>query len=171
MTKPIVRERIELLLDVLDKDCRHIERLLARLDGLRAALIRRDDSEMSEVLGAIRREAAGHTATERQRQDLRQQLADDLGWSKSDVTLSGLKAVLSGAQHRALAERQAGLRSLVETLKREYALTAMLVSDCARLNRSLTQALFGGEGGTGVTYNASGSTRHQGERTLVSLQL
>jgi len=171
MTKPIVEAKVELMLEVLDKDLQYVEGLLSELDALRRGLVRRDDAELGQVLDRIRREVEGQVSAEHQRQELRRSLAEDLGWEPRDVTLSSLKAVLSGRNHQALANRQTRLKSLVDALKHEYALTAMLVSDCARLNRSFLHALFGGDTGNIVTYNPRGSARQQMDRTLLSLRL
>lgn len=130
MTRPDMEARFELLLELLDEDIRHVEHLLSRLDALRSGLIRRRDAEMSEVLEDMRRETEGHAARDRQREDLRRELAAEWGCSLRDVTLSNLRIRVPDRQRGALMDRHARLKSLVEALKREYALTVMLLTDC-----------------------------------------
>lgn len=164
-----IQVRITALLAVLDEDIRHVESTMSRLNALRSLLIRREDAALQELLEEVRGQAATYQANERKREQLRQDLAVDLGCAESDLTLSKLAGALAGhGAGVALAERQARLRSLTAQLKRDYTLTVLLVRDCIRFNRSLLH-VFLGSGGAGATYGATGAAKQEINGTLMSM--
>lgn len=165
-----VEEEVAALLDVLDVDIRHIEISLSRLDTLRTLLIKRDDASLERLLDEIRKEADAYATNERRRESLRRAIGTRLGRNGADLTLSEVQTLVEGPSRNALQDRQARLKSLTAQLRREYTLTAMLLSDCARFNRSLMQAFFGPGSQGGITYSPSGVTRQQGNTTLMSMQ-
>ena len=178
----MVSSRIEIkiaaLLEVLDKDVRHLEVALARLDLLRSLLIRRDNAALEQLLGDIHEQAEAYRAIEQQRQQLRRDLALELGCPESELTLSRLRRELTGptcseAQRRrgeAVAERQARLRSLAAQLRREYTLTELLLRDAARFNRSLLRVLLGSGGRGCATYSPTGAAQRDPGAALMSIQ-
>jgi len=171
MTQDTAMMKTDELLAVLDEDIRHLEKALSQLDALRGMLIRRDEAELDRLLMEIRREGQAYAANEYRRQHLRMELARVLGCEHGRLTLSTLQAALPDARRASVAQRQARLASLVGRLKREYALTVMLVSDFARFNRSLMATLVGSGGKGAVTYTPSGVAQHGVGKTLMSLQL
>jgi hypothetical protein len=179
MISPALETGITSLLPVLDEDIRHLEGTLSRMDTLRSLLIKREEAALEKLLDEIRRQADTYKANEQKRQQLRRDLAADLGCAEGDLTLSKLQRELigpsrPGAEQRwgaALADRQARLRSLAIQLKREYTLTVLLVRDCLRFNRSLMQAFFGSGGKGGATYSPTGTAKHDIGTMLMSMQL
>jgi len=171
MISPAVKMNVERLLAVLDEDVRHLETTLTQLDALRGLLIKRDDAALDQLLGEIRGRTEAYAANEQMRQALRGDLALALGCDMSRLTLSKLQSMLPEQHQTALAARQTKLVSLIAELKREYTLTAVLVSDCARFNRTLVRTFFGAAGQAGVTYSPSGQARQRTNATLMSLQL
>jgi hypothetical protein len=171
MTSSAVEMNVERLLAVLDEDVRHLETTLVQLDTLRGLLIKRDDAALDQLLGEIRGQTEIYAENEQTRQMLRAELASALGCDTSRLTLSKLQSMLPEPRRAALAERQKKLRTLIAELKREYTLTAVLLSDCARFNRTLVRVFFGSGGRAGVIYNPSGQARQQTDATLMSLQL
>lgn len=171
MTSSAVETKVERLLAVLDEDVRHLETTLVQLDTLRGLLIKRDDATLDQLLGEIRGRTEAYTENEQLRQTLRADLGSALGCDAGRLTLSKLQSMLPQSQRAALALRQKKLRSLVAELKREYTLTVVLVSDCARFNRTLMRAFFGSGSQAGVIYSPSGQARQQTNATLMSLQL
>jgi hypothetical protein len=165
-----IQAKVASLLDVLGEDIRHLEVTLSRLDALRTALIQRDDGALERLLGDIRRQADAYAANEQRRQQLRGDLAAALGWGEADLTLSRLRDELAGPRRDALMERQTRLQSLTLQLKREHTLTALLIGDCARFNRSLLLAFCGAGGRGGMTYSPNGAAKRQPGGTLVSMQ-
>jgi hypothetical protein len=162
--------RVAALLDVLDEDLRHVEATLLRLDALRALLIKRDDGALQKLLEEIHEQGQAYAATECRRQGLRRELAADLGLPESDLTLSGLLTRLAGQDRASVAERQTRLKGLIARLKREHALTSLLIADCARFNRSLLRVFLGPAGKTGTTYSPTGVARHPTGMALLNMQ-
>ena len=171
MMSSAVETRVEQLLVVLDEDIRHLETTLSQLDTVRGLLVRRDDTALEQLLGEIRGRTETHAANERERQALRAELAVMLECNTGRFTLSTLESKLPEPQRAAVASRRDKLRALIHELKREYALTTLLVSDCARFNRTLIRTLFGPSRQTGVIYSSNGEARQQTNTALVSLQL
>ena len=171
MMLSVVETKVEQLLAVLDEDIRHLETTLSQLDALRGLLIRRDDAALEQLLGEIRGRTEVYAANEHKRQMLRADLALRLECTAGRFTLSRLESMLPEPQRGAVASRREQLGALIHELKREYTLTTLLVSDCARFNRTLIRTLFGAGRQTGVIYSPSGEARQQMNTTLMSLQL
>lgn len=162
---------VDTLLAVLDEDIRHVEASLSQLDQLRSLLIKRDDKALEQLLKELQAQAQTRVAGDQRRQRLRHELAVALGYDAKDLTLSALQAELTGPIVEALAERQKRLKALVMDLKREHRLTAMLVSDCSRFNRSLMRVFFGSDATGSTTYSASGRAKNRSNVGLMNLQL
>jgi hypothetical protein len=162
---------VDALLDALDDDIRHAETSLALLDTLRSLLVKRDEAALNTLLNDLRKEAEVHADNERRREDLRRQIAAELQCDVGDVTLSLLTATLSGQRQMAVAERQTRLKALTADLKREYTLTAMLLADCARFNRSLMRVFFESDPKGNMTYGANGAAKHQPNVSLMNMHL
>ena len=171
MTSSAVETNVERLLAVLDEDIRHLETTLVQLDALRGLLIKRDDAALEQLLAEIRGRTETYAANEQMRQTLRADLALALECDADRLTLSKLQSMLPEPQRASVATRQKKLSSLIADLKGEYMLTAVLVSDCARFNRTLVRTFFGAGSQVGVLYNPTGQARHQTNTTLMSLQL
>jgi hypothetical protein len=171
MVSPTTEARVAALLDVLDEDIRHLESTISRLDTLRSLLIKRDNAALEKLLEDIRRQADAHGANERKRQQLRRDLAVDLGCAEGDLTLSMLQGKLTGAAGAAVADRQVRLQSLAAQLRREYTLTVLLLRDCTRFNRSLLRAFLGSAGRGGTTYSPAGVEQHPTGAALMSMEL
>ena len=157
------------LLEVLDEDLRHLESTMSHLNALRSLLLKREDAALQKLLEEVRGQAEAYRANELKREQLRKDLAVDLGCEENALTLSKLAEEFAGhVMGIALADRQARLRSLTAQLKREHTLTVLLVRDCIRFNRSLLH-VFLGSGGGGATYGATGAAKHESNGTLMSL--
>jgi len=170
MALATIETHVTALLDVLDDDIRHVETSLLRLDALRGLLIKRDDEALAKLLEEVHRQGEAYAVTECRRQELRCDLAKDLGWKEKELTLTKLLTRLTGHSRTALAERQTRLKTLIAQLKREHALTTLLIADCGRFNRSLLQVFLGPVGKAGTTYSPTGAARHPTGTALLNLQ-
>jgi hypothetical protein len=168
--RPDIQAQVAALLDVLNEDIRHVEAALVRLDTLRKLLIKRDEGALAKLLEEIRGQGETYVATERKRQELRQDLASGLGWKEKEVTLTNLLSHVTGDLGTTLAQQQAKLKDLIVRLKREHTLTAMLILDCRRFNRSLLQVFLGPAGKTGTTYSPTGAAKHPTGMALLNMQ-
>jgi hypothetical protein len=165
-----IEDTVDELLASLDKDIGHIQKSLSNLDELRSLVIKRDDASLSRLLERIRSEADGFREHELKRQSLRQKLANALGCSVKNLTLSMLEASTTDDKKDRINRTRLTLRALVQRLKKEYASTAALLSDCARFNNMLLRSIFGlGRAGE-VFYNAHGATKRHSVTSFVNLQ-
>lgn len=169
MTLTPTATRVDALLAVLDEDIRYAQTSLSLLDTLRSLLIKRDEAALEGLLNDLHREAEAHAHNERQRDRLRQELADELQCGIQEITLSRLKDRLSGERQTAVSQRQTRLKSLTGDLKREYTLTAMLLADCAQFNRALMRVFFGLDGKGNLMYGANGAAKHRAGTALVNM--
>jgi len=171
MTVSTAARKTDELLEVLAEDVRHLEATLSTLDTLRGLLIKRDDAGLQELLARIAREGDARAAMDRKREVLRAELAGALGCEADRLTLSALQTLVPDDSRKKLIEKQRRLKTLASDLRREYRLTARLVSDCARFNRSLMRIVFGLDGKDTLTYSARGTVKQGENPALMSLRL
>lgn len=166
-----IQDKVDELLVVLDKDIQHIQDSLSWLNELRSLVIKRDDTALSKLLEGIRAEADSYAANELKRRSVRTDLANALGKSYEQMTLSALEAALPKEKKAQVASRKTRLRTLIEELKKEHLSTSLLLSDCAGFNNMLLRTVFElGETGT-VYYEPNGTTKRRTDTTLVNLRL
>ena len=170
-TVPIeIEDKINELLDVLDKDIENVEKNLSRLNELRSLVIKRDETNLGKLLETIRIESGGDTANELRRASIRRELAQAFGCSAGEVTLTRLGEILVGEQRSQILDRKTRLVSVTNELKREHLSTAMLLSECARFNSLLLKNIFDISKSETVTYNSTGGTKRQTETAFMNLQ-
>ncbi|MBN2133953.1 MAG: flagellar export chaperone FlgN [Sedimentisphaerales bacterium] len=171
MTASTAARKTDELLEVLAEDIRHLETTLSTLDHLRGLLIKRDDAGLQELLAQIAHGSDARAVLDRKRETLRAELAGALGCEGDRLTLSALQTLVPDGQRKKLIERQKRLKTLASDLRREYRLTARLVSDCARFNRSLMRIVFGLDGKDTLTYSPRGTVKHRENAALMNLRL
>jgi hypothetical protein len=165
-----IEDKLDELLEVLDRDIRHINKSLSWLNELRSSVIKRDDTASCKLLENIQNESDIYRSNESKRQSIRKELAIAFDCGVEHVTLSALEAVLPEKQKARIAERKDKLRLLIEELKREHLSTTLLLSECARFNNILLKSILNFGKIETVTYNSKGSARRQNEMALVNLQ-
>ena len=169
MAPSVLEANVKALLVVLDNDIRHMQTVLQQLDQLRSLLIKRDDAGLEQLLVDLTSQAEVYAVNEQRRQTLRQALAEQGQCDIGKVTLSWLARSVPDSQRSDVLERQRKLKSLIDKLKRECALTSMLVVDCARFNQSLVRLFFGQSGRGGISYGANGAAVRRTDAALMSL--
>ncbi|MHC4542133.1 MAG: hypothetical protein ACYS74_20505 [Planctomycetota bacterium] len=166
----IAEDKVEDLLACLERDSRHIQESLSRLNELRGLVIKRDDVALRRLLENMQAESDRHRNQEQSRQSIRKDLASALGCDVEQMTLSMLEKSLPEAKKERVSRMKAELKSLIEALRKEYLSTVLLLSECSRLNSMLLKTIFN-LGRTGeVYYNANGVTKRQTETAFVNLQ-
>ncbi len=166
-----INNKVDALLTVLDNDIQHIHDSLYQLNELRGLVIKRDDVALARLLGTIRARADTYAKNESKRQSVRKDLANALGWTVEQTTLSRLETALPAGTKAQVASKKAELQSLINKLKKEHLSTAMLLSECARFNSLLLRGVFGlGRTGT-LTYRANGAAKRQTDASFVNLHL
>ncbi len=170
MNAMAVEEKVEKLLACLDEDARRIEESLSQLNQLRTLVIKRDDEALGRLLESIQAQSDQHSRQQQDRQSVRTELANAFGCSLEQMTLSALQKKLPEAERERVNQMRAKLKGLVAELRKEYAGTMLLLSECSRLNNLLLKSIFK-LGGTGdVYYNANGVVRRQSKTAFVNLQ-
>jgi len=166
-----IQDKVDELLAVLDKDIQHIQDSFRWLKELRSLVIKRDYPAASSLLGSIRAQIDSYAANELERKSVREDLANALGCSASQMTLSALEAALPKEKKAQVTDRKTKLRTLINQLRCEYLCTALLLSDCARFNNLLLRALFNfGKKGT-LYYKPNGATKRRANTTFVDMKL
>lgn len=166
-----MEDRVGRLFAVLDVDIEHLRNCLSRLGKLRCLVIKRDEAALSKLLEDIRIEAEDYAGNESKRLVLRRELANYFGFEVGRLTLSALENILPADKRARLAARKAALRSLVEQLRNEYISTAVLISDCARINSALLKSILDESRGGLVCYDANGKASRANETAFVNMRL
>ncbi|MCH8192498.1 MAG: hypothetical protein IIA65_00600 [Planctomycetes bacterium] len=166
----LLREKVEALVTLLDRDVDYLTANLACLDTLRGMVVKRQDQELSRLLDTIRIESERYALHESQRQVLRQEIADLMACDVRELTLSSLAQVLDPPLSHALAQRKGALRELTGRLRAEHLSTRWLLKDCARFNTVLFNTLFHPGQENALTYTVNGTTQRHREQSLMNLQ-
>ena len=169
-----IKDKVDELLFILDKDVLHIKENLSRLNELRSLVIKRDEKNLCELLEKLRSETDNYKSQELKRQSVRKELAEILGYEVSQMTLSRLEDVLSGELKDRVAEKKTEIRSLMKEFKKEQISVALLLSECARFNNMLLKsilALVGAQEPPVTAYQRGGTTKRHAETTFVNLTL
>lgn len=170
-TATVIEDKVDELLAVLDKDVEHIQQSLSQLNEIRGFVIKRDDAALGKLLESIQAGSDTYRIHELKRRKIRKELANALGCSPQQVTLSTLEAAVPNEKKAQVARMKARLGPLVKELKKEHLSTALLLSECARFNGMLLMSIFD-LGKTGaVTYNSNGATRQQADAAFINLKL
>lgn len=165
-----LKNLVEELLVVLDEDIEHVGVMLGRMDQLREAVIKRDETFLRDLLEAIHDESQIHERIELRRDDVRRRLAEIMGCGEEQMNLSLLCENLEPVMRQTVAEKQSELKPLVEKLNREHILTSMLLKECARLNSMMLRGIFTNSDSS-ITYNSRGDASWRAHRELVNCRL
>jgi hypothetical protein len=165
-----IEGKVDELLTCLDKDGQRIKKSLSQLNELRSLVIKRDDSGLGILLKIIQAESDSYRNQELKREKIRKELANTLGYSAEELTLSVLEENLSKQQKAQVIKTKRELKSLMEALKKEYINTALLLSECARFNTLLLKSIFNLGKTETVYYSCNGATNKQADTTFMNLQ-
>ena len=165
-----IKDKVDELLAVLDKDIEHMQQDVSYLNELRGLVIKRDGTALSKLLEHIQSETNSYKDHQLKRRSIRRELAGIFDCDFEQMTLSNLEARLPEDERTQVIIRKTKLKELVKELKKEHISTALLLSECARFNSLLIKSILGlGESKT-VTYTSSGVTKRQSETKFVSLR-
>jgi hypothetical protein len=163
--------KVEELLSVLARDISHVEYAASKLNELRVFVIKRDEKGLSRLLEEIREEAKDYHVNEQRRSLIRTKLAELFGCKPQELTLSFIKNRVTGAAKTAITENQEKLKTLVRNLQVEYASTATLLSDCARINSALLKVVFDRSRTGLVCYDSAGLTTRESDAAFMNMHL
>lgn len=161
-------ELLENLVEVLDMRMLELEKILKRLDTLRASVIRRDQQTLMEILQQVRDESAQH----QQNDQLLHRLAERLGQAfgiEPPVCISKLIPQTPFDWQLALKKKQQQLKQLAEKVQSAYTTTDLFLRQCILLNRQLLEAI-GGQESSQVAYDAQGQSNWSIQRSLINFK-
>jgi len=164
-------DKVDQLLDCLDKDAQYMQESLLQLNEMRRLVIKRDEAALDKLLESIKADADFYREHELNRKSIRKELADCLGCGFEQMTLSALQASLPEEKKDRITQIKARLRSLSAELKKEYLSTALLLSECARFNNMLLKGILGLGKTESVHYKSNGQTRRHIDAAFVNLQI
>jgi len=165
-----IEDKVDELLAALDKDSRHIQESLLKLNELRSLVVKRDDAALSRLLESIQADSDSYRSHELKRQSIQKDLADALGCNLEQMTLSALEASLPEEKKAQVTRMKAKLKSLITELRKEYLSTTLLLSECTRFNNLLLKSIFDLGKSDVVYYNSNGATNRQNDTAFVNLQ-
>ena len=139
----------------LDDQIADIEQTLHRLDRLRAAVVRRDEGALEELMAEVQDEGQRKKQNDFRMRQLQAKLSSVLACSPDQVNLTRLCEQLTGADRRIIQEKQSTLQQLTRKLSNERRGTESLLRECARFTRLLLSSMVGAKNQT-RTYTAQG---------------
>jgi len=137
-TGGMVRE----LLDVLDEEIALLNLRRSQLELLSGAMLDRDEQAVGELLGDIEDSAQRQTTADLKLQAVRTALAAAMGIEADGLKLSNIVEALPADMRPQIDYRRQQIILLIDALRTQHMETAVLVHECARINRLLLEGLF-----------------------------
>ncbi|MHC5083165.1 MAG: flagellar export chaperone FlgN [Planctomycetota bacterium] len=169
----MVASKIQVLEELnafLDEETSHVEATLLRLDMLRAAVVRRDEGALEELLSEVQLETQRKKQSELAQERLKLKLSGILACRPAEVNISRLCRHLEEPDREAMQSKQAKLQQLVRRLQNEHEATNRLLRECARFNRLLLSSIIGNKNQS-TTYNAKGQGQWSMQRGLMNMKM
>jgi hypothetical protein len=154
----------------LDDQITDIKQTLDRLDRLRAAVVRRDEGSLEELMAEVRDEAQRKKMTDLRMRQLQLKLSSALGCSPDEVNMTRLCEQLTGPERQMIQEKQAVLQRLTRKLGNEHQGTELLLRECARFTRLLLSNMVGTSNQT-RTYTAQGQEQWNVHCGLMNIKM
>ena len=158
------------LLGFLDDQIVNIKQTLQRLDRLRAAVVRRDEGSLEELMEEVRSEDQRRKLTDLRMQRLQMKLSSVLSCLPDEVNMTRLCEQLTGQDRRIVQEKQSVLQQLTRELANERQGTEMLLRECARFTRLLLSSMVG-TGNQTRTYTAQGQEQWSVHCGLMNIKM
>ncbi len=158
------------LIVFLDDQIANIKQTLHRLDRLRAAVVRRDEGSLEELMEEVRDEGQRKKQTDLRMRQLQINLSSVLRCSPDDVNMTRLCEQLTGQDRRIIQEKQVILQQLTRELGNERQGTELLLRECARFTRLLLSSMVGTKNQT-RTYTAQGQEQWNVHCGLMNIKM
>ena len=136
-------EMLRRLIDSLDRQIGLLSLREAELDALSESIIANDNDRMEQVLEEMARSRQCQAQADAQFQAARDELAGHLGWPAGKTRLERLLGMVGKSDRRLLAQRRRQVIDLAERIRRKHRQTAVLLAECARINRLLIECIVG----------------------------
>ena len=158
------------LIVFLDDQIADIKQTLYRLDRLRAAVVRRDEGSLEELMEEVRDEGRRKEQTDLRMRQLQIKLSSVLRCPPDKVNMTRLCEHLTGQDRRIVQEKQSTLQQLTRTLSNERQGTELLLRECARFTRLLLSSMVGAKNQT-RTYTAQGQEQWNVHCGLMNIKM
>ena len=162
--------QIDELLGILDEEIELLDRKRSQLADLSAALVERDNDTTERLLEEIEQAQSAQESLDARLGGVRERLAETLGCAPHEVRLSRLAGELPLRHARAVADRRARIVDRAGALRTQHLKTALLLSECSRINGMLLQSMLPAAE-TVTTYGAGGTETWRGEAGLMDTEL
>lgn len=143
------------LRDLLEEEALLLGQRRSRLADLAEALADNDEPRLERLLAEMEAEVASQAQREGRPAQVMRRLAEALDCPEESERLSRLIGRLPPWHQGGIAQARARIVQQARDLRRQYRQTAMLLSECARINRALLDSLLRA-GPTVSTYDAEG---------------
>lgn len=161
---------LEKLVDALDRELALLDRRERQTGELRQAIIQADDAGMESLLGRMGESDREQTTVDAEVGALRSAVSAMLDPRSPVMKLSELVKRLSPEQSGPIEQRRTLIVRRIHELRRLHVETAVLLAECARINRLLLDTVLGAKG-TVVTYDARGGHHRVRSGGLLSAEL
>jgi len=166
MMPPGTESLLDELLGVLDAEAELLERKRRQLADLSDALVRRDDDATEGLLEQIELAGRQQESVDANLGALRRTLAGRFGCRADELRLSDLIERLPADRAAQVDTRRRRIVDLAESLRAQHLRTALLLMECARINRMMLESMLP-RGDTVMTYGAGGANLWRSETGLV----
>lgn len=163
------------LLGLLDEEIVLLDLRRRQLEALSEAIVVRDNDRLEGLLEEIERTLEVQTSTDGKLKALRAALAEKMAGPGGvplrgeEVRLSALAQRLEGEQPQALEDRRRQIVQLAGELRTQHLRTAILLTECGRINRMLLEAIFPRSQSV-TTYSEGGSSSWRPDTGLVDAE-
>jgi tRNA U34 5-carboxymethylaminomethyl modifying GTPase MnmE/TrmE len=166
-----IKNKIDELIRCIEEDIENAELNIKRLNEIRSLVIKRNYEGLSSLLQAIRQQLPEYSESQSRRQTLRKILADCLECKVEELTLTRLEPFTDDDTKEKIRQTRQRLREITDEMKKEYISTALLLSECSRINRNLLKGLFKERVSETVLYDSRGTAKSNPATAFVNMKL
>lgn len=167
-SSPAVEPLVAHLQQLLDEEIGLLQAKQSQMESLSGAILGRDDTAMEATMAQMETTARQQSAVESRLSALRVTIAGELGLGGGPLRLSTLISHLPPQQASLLEYRRNQIVALAEQIRRRHVEVAILLRECARINRMLLESLTGGQSVT--TYGADGKDVWHGRGGVLDMR-
>lgn len=167
--RPDIRQFSDELHHILQEEIRLLHERIAQFDELYDAILHRNNDRMETLLEEMTATQQAQAKVDTSLDALRNLFARSLGCSPAEIRLSELADHVHDPQ--AVLHKREQIILLSESLKKKHLRTAVLLTECARINRSLLDGLLPAEEQGLSTYGHGGANPWRSNSGLLNAEL
>ena len=166
---PGIKGLLNELLLILDQEIELLEVRLTQVSAMHSAILDRDEPATEKLLSDLETTQQRQIHVDMKMGALRGSLSTAFRCRAGEVKLSFLIARVDADLALPLDYRRRRIVALVEELRRQHVRTALLLRECARINRTLLEGLLSGCG-TLTTYGSGGKNHWHARSGVVDTE-